>query len=111
MTLREWCRANWNILSAEVRKECVDHLDVWFSPETKASDIEWLRNYEKQPGFHFLGGGMQIRNRLRDKLKDIDLPVVTKDKDGKPYGPSQNWDDYYTGAIDELLARHPKETV
>ena len=49
---------------------------------------------------------MQIRNRLRDQLLDMELPVVTVDHEGKSYGPSQNWDDYYTGALDELLERY-----
>jgi hypothetical protein len=47
------------------------------------------------------GGGMQIRNRLRDVLTDDQLPPVDY-----PEGPMQNWDDFYTGAIDALIERY-----
>jgi hypothetical protein len=105
MTLREWCRANWNSLPELIRKDCLDHLEDWFDPQTKAKDIEWLRNYDSEPYFHF-SMGMAIRNRLRGQLTDMELPLITTDHEGKPYGPSQNWDDYYTGALDEFLERH-----
>lgn len=109
MTLREWCRANWNKLPEMIRKDCVDHLDAWFAPKTKTDDIAWLRGYDEEPFFH-LTTGMAVRNRLRDQLTDMELPVVTINCEGESYGPSQNWDDYYTGAIDELLERYtPKE--
>jgi hypothetical protein len=104
MTLREWCRANWNKLPELVRKDCVDHLDGWIHRD--AIEV-WKKNdYWDNGHFHLLGGGMQIRNRLRDQLTDAELSVVTTDHEGKPYGPSRNWDDYYTGALDELMERY-----
>lgn len=103
--LRQWCRDNWNRLPDKVRQDCINHLDAWFDPKTKTADIERLKNYENELFFHF-GLGMVIRNRLRGMLTDMELPVLTKDDEGQPYGPSQNWDDYYTGAIDEFLERY-----
>ena len=95
--------ANWKRVPELIRKDCIDHLDGWIPKETIR---EWKTNGYDEPGFHLLGGGMQIRNRLRDQLLDMELPVVTVDHEGKSYGPSQNWDDYYTGALDELLERY-----
>lgn len=100
--LRAWSRENWNKLSESVRKDCVDHLDGWISPEIIK---EWKANDYDTIMFH-LSSGMRIRNRLRDKLRDDHLPIVIRDPDDKLYGPSRNWDDYYTGAIDELLERY-----
>jgi hypothetical protein len=103
MNLREWCRNNWNRLDSEVRKKCVDHLDGWIPQEII---LEWKKkDYESEPGFHMFGGGMQIRNRLRDVLPDSALPIILTSFDGSPYG-SKNWDDYYTGALDELIERY-----
>jgi len=99
--LRLWCRNNWNRIDPFIRKDCLDHLEGWIRPE----DIAILkRGYGA--GFHMLGGGMQIRNRLRERLTDMELPILTVDHEGKAYGPSQNWDDYYTGALDEFLEGH-----
>ena len=102
-TLKKWCRQNWNQIPELIRKDCIDHLDGWISPDIIK---EWKEKGYDDPGFHLLGGGMQIRNRLRDQLTDMELPIVRVDHEGKSYGPSQNWDDYYTGAIDELLERY-----
>jgi hypothetical protein len=101
--LRLWCRDNWNRIDPLIRKDCVDHIDGWISKDIIK---DWKKNGYDLSGFHHLGGGMSIRNRLRDQLTDMELPVMTKDHEGKDYGPSQNWDDYYTGAIDELLERY-----
>lgn len=100
--LREWCRANWRRLPEDKRKACVDHLDGWIKP----SDIQTMvhEDYDKDPMFH-LRGGMAIRNRLRDIVRDEDLPLIKLDHRGESYG-SRNWDDYYTGALDELLDRY-----
>lgn len=48
---------------------------------------------------HMWGGGMQIRNRLREAMLDEELPPVTQ-HDGST---AKNWDDFYTGALDELM--------
>lgn len=70
---------------------------------------EWKQNragnsppWQTHPWFH-LREGMQIRNRLRDILKDDDLPGVQY-----PDTPElmHNWDDFYYGAIHELLEAH-----
>lgn len=103
MTLKEWCRSNWDKLPDLVRKDCVDHLDAVISTEVK---IRWKHQGYDRPGFHMFYGGMAVRNFLREQLTDGELPEVTVDHEGKPYGPSKNWDDYYTGAIDELLERY-----
>jgi hypothetical protein len=89
-----------------IRKDCLDHLETWFDPATKAADVEWLRGYDSEPFFHF-SAGMAIRNRLRDQFTDMELPVIETNMAGEPYN-AQNWDDYYTGAIDEFLERYPK---
>lgn len=100
--LRQWSRDNWNKIDPLIRKDCVDHLDGWISP----TDIHQLIKHGYDfPHFHHFGG-MALRNRLRDVLTDGELPEVTIGSDGKPYGPWRNWDDYYTGALDELLDRY-----
>ena len=101
--LRKWCRDNWNRIDPLIRKDCLDHLDGWIP----ADKVAYLKSYYENPTFHMFGGGMAIRNRLREQITDMELPVVTTDHEGKPYGPSQNWDDYYTGALDEWLERYP----
>jgi hypothetical protein len=53
--------------------------------------------------FHF-GTGMLVRNACRDRLTDGDLPEVTTDHQGKLYGPSRNWDDYYFGVLAAIAA-------
>lgn len=98
--LRQWCRDNWNQVHEIVRKDCVDHLDGWITKETI---LEWKATGYDGPGFHFWGGGMQIRNRLREVLLDEELPGV--EYEGCP-DLMKNWDDYYTGALDELLERY-----
>jgi hypothetical protein len=95
--LLKWSRANWNRLPDAQRKLCLDHLDGWISRK----QFEALRQNRCNPQFHLLGGGMLVRNRLREVLLDEDLP-------GVPYANgalARNWDDYYQGALDELLER------
>jgi len=100
--LRTWCRANWDKVPEMIRRDCLDHLEAEVPAEALRS---WKRNGYDNGLFHF-SGGMAVRNILRDQLLDQELPVVTEDQYGKPYGPSHNWDDYYTGALDELLERY-----
>ena len=47
---------------------------------------------------------MQVRNVCRQQLADSKLPVVTVEHEGKAYGPSQNWDDYYFGVLAAIAA-------
>lgn len=96
--LDAWCLKNFLSLHPLVQQDCLDHLDGWI-PEKIIKD--WKRD-GFDPGFHFLGGGMQIRNRLREVLLDEELPAVT-------YGNgdvARNWDDYYTGALHQLMERY-----
>jgi hypothetical protein len=94
--LDEWCRANWGKLPTEQREACLAHLDGWIPDDIL---LDWHTN-GFSAGFHMFGGGMQIRNRLRDVMTDDKLLPVPYD-----HGPSQNWDDYYTGALQELMER------
>src|SRR5262249_463557 len=106
MNIHEWCRNNWNLVPAEKRRECVDLLEKWLRNSGNfEKNIEYLRRYRTEPDFH-LFDGMAIRNKLRDVMTDDQLPIIAIDHKGNPYGVpdgSQNWDDHYTGAIDELL--------
>lgn len=97
LELREVSRTNWNVLPKELREECLAHLQGWIPDEQV---LEW-KVFGFPRGFHLLGGGMQIRNRLRDVLRDEQLPPVEY-----PEGPMRNWDDYYMGALDELMERY-----
>lgn len=111
MTLHEWCRNNWNALPEDVRKRCVDHLATFIlTGVNRDANLEYLMSYRDNASFHLFGGGMMVRNCLRQVLPDTQLPAVHVDHEGKPYAvdaTSGNWDDYYTGAIDELLERYP----
>lgn len=98
-SLRQWCRENWNKVAEDKRKACVDHLQGWI-PDTILD--EW-RSTGIPINAHF-SGGMQIRNRLRDVLRDDDLPLLQTNREGEPYN-GRYWDDFYTGAVDELLER------
>lgn len=108
MDLKQWCRANWDQLPEMVRKDILDHFEDRFDAKTKAADIEWLRGYDKHPMFHF-STGMMIRNWFRDQLTDMELPMIKTNMAGEPYN-AQNWDDYYTGGIDEFLERYPPKS-
>lgn len=100
-SLDNWCFENWNKLPEAQRKACLEHLEGWLPDEILK---DWHAN-GFDPGFHMFGGGMQIRNRLRDVLTDDKLlPVEYKDGNGA-ITYSRNWDDYYTGALQELMKR------
>jgi hypothetical protein len=93
--LDEWCRSNWDKVPEEKRKLCLDHLK-------KKIDAATLRRWKEcgfPPGFHMFAGGMAVRNTLRDVMVDEELPAVSWNN-GEAYS---NWDDYYTGALQELL--------
>lgn len=103
-----WCRANWDRIPAEQRKKCLDHLRDWIGADIiaqwKAQHAAGDRIASDIPGFHHLGGGMRIRNRLRDVMKDAELPAVVGPAGGYPTGEEvRNWDDFYTGALEELV--------
>jgi hypothetical protein len=110
LDLYTWCRNNWDTLPADVRQQCLNHLDdkLLKNHAHFMSNLEYLHHYRENPNFHLLGGGMLIRNLLRQMLLDSALPAISLMPDGNIYDPpSSNWDDYYTGAVDELLERYP----
>lgn len=93
--LKKKCRANWDAIDQARRQLCINHLKA-----TIPADV--IKSWKEKgfaPGFHMFGG-MAVRNVLRDIIHDEDLP-------GIPYedtvGLVKNWDDYYTGALDQLL--------
>lgn len=84
--LEELSDANWRSIPIGQRRQCIAYL------QDKVPTWTW--QYWKREGFpegfHF-GGGMAVRNCLRDVLSDENLP---RDK---------NWDDYYMGCLREIL--------
>lgn len=99
--LKTWCRANWNKLPETIRENCLSHLKARIPIPVLH---RWKKDgYENEMMFHF-HAGMQIGNILREQLTDDKLPEVVMDHEGKPYG-SRNWDDYYIGALDDLLEK------
>ena len=42
-----------------------------------------------------------VRNVLRQVMPDSDLPLIQY-KYGPDKDPAQNWDDFYTGALEQL---------
>ena len=102
--LEVWCRENWNRVPEEQRLMCLRHLSVQIPAEV-------LEKFQTQHsrgeriagdvlGFHF-GGGMLVRNTLREVLPDGNLPTI-KQQNGEL---AQNWDDFYTGALEELCEK------
>lgn len=93
----EWNKNNWNTIASDKREEVLRHLRVplFWGPTTP----DQIRTAMQGSSFH-LSGGMQIRNRCRDIMKDDELPPIQY-----PEGESRNWDDYYVGALHELLDR------
>lgn len=84
--LEELSDANWRSIDQNWRTLCINHL------KAQVPDGTW-RYWKREgfpKGFHF-GGGMAVRNCLRDVLLDKNLP---RDK---------NWDDYYMGCLHEIL--------
>jgi hypothetical protein len=82
---------NWMLIPSEKREAMLAGLRAWLP----ASYVEDLGEQGLPVRFHF-NEGMQIRNRLRDHLKDDELPPTR-------HGQSYNWDDYYLGAVAELI--------
>lgn len=94
---------NWNRIPQEDRDRCVkllrsltpqDMLDHW-----KDQYERGMRVGSDDLFFHSPGTGMQIRNALRSIILDDKLPEIQY-QDGNSY---QNWDDFYFGAIYEML--------
>jgi len=86
---------NWNKIPKEKRDLCLNHLRTTI-PETTMAE---LKKYWDAAGFHF-AGGMWIRNKLREVMADDELPgIFYKDAGAEMH----NWDDFYMGALEELL--------
>lgn len=107
--LDAFCRANWNRIPPEQRKRLLDDLREFVPADVIGA---WKHQHEQGQdiggeGFHMFGGGMAVRNRLRQTMKDDELPPVTY-PDGQQH---QNWDDFYTGALQELAETHVPEAL
>lgn len=98
--LRKWSRDNWNKVPELVRNDCIKELEATIPPHV----ISLWKTTDYMLGFFHFGAGMQVRNTLRKQLTDEELPGVTY-VDGDPR-VVKNWDDYYIGAIDEMLERY-----
>lgn len=99
----KWCRSNWDKIPDLIRQDCLNELrahvpaDVlrkWKAQHTAGEGIG-----DDDPFFHH-GAGMAVRNVLRKQLLDEELPPVHIL--GYPPEGARNWDDYYTGALQEL---------
>lgn len=113
--LEAWCRANWDQVPHARRRACLNYLRAWIPGDVlgkwKLQHLRGERIGWDVPGFHFFGGGMGIRNKLREVMLDAELPPVSSDfplgegsGGGQQPGPGcSNWDDFYTGALEELL--------
>jgi hypothetical protein len=92
-------RDNWDKVPVEIRNLCLDALRAEISPETLAAWKMLHRSGEQFVG-HF-SNGMGVRNILRRHVPDRELPPVIY-----PRGfHSTNWDDYYLGALQELVEK------
>lgn len=109
MDLQAWSVKNWERIPEADRKRCLDHLQVALlaTPEGQQALALWAVQVKQARDigsddmqFHF-GGGIWVRNRLRDVLGDEKLPgVIYRD-----HGMVRNWDDYYIGALHALVLR------
>lgn len=115
--LTQWSINNWLRLPFRLRRRCIDHLhtellkaddgklvlDQWCLDKRVGRDIG-----DGDPWFHH-GSGMWVRNTLREVLRDDGLYPV--EQQGGDF--AQNWDDYYKGALDqmvgEILARSDQD--
>lgn len=97
-----WYDARWEAIPAEQRERIVAFLrerlsekDLARIREMHAEDPEdWAT---KAPAFfHMWGGGMAIRNLLRELMLDDELPPAPY-PNGETYS---NWDDYYVQALE-----------
>lgn len=118
--LDQWCRANWDKIPDLIRQDCLNELRAQVPRDVlaawKVQHAAGLRIGDDDPMFH-LRTGMVVRNILRQQLLDEELPPVAYyyDSEGRPMHregklpvggfkviEAKNWDDYYTGALQEL---------
>lgn len=100
------CVRNWWELPAQVRTRCVRHLHdaMVLTDYGRELLVLWANQVRDgmEPGsddlrFHF-GTGMTVRNVLWQVVQDAELPPIAYDGH-----VAQNWDDYYFGAIEQLV--------
>lgn len=111
--LEIWSEANWAKVPELVRRDVEQHLSAILREQAPAVLEKWRDQHRRgmrigsdDPMFHF-GVGMAVRNACRDQLTDGELPAVTLDHEGQPYGRlanppdhgARNWDDYYFGVL------------
>jgi hypothetical protein len=100
--LQQKSEENWARVPEEKRKLCVEHLRSLILPDEEEELRGMFETGNFDGWFHF-GGGMGIRNVLRQVMKDGELPGVEYEG-GLEY---QNWDDFYMAALRQAVA--PKE--
>lgn len=116
--LEIWAEANWAEVPELVRRDVEGHLRDILQKQAPEVLAKWrdqhargMRIGSDDPMFHF-GVGMAVRNACRDQLTDGELPAVTLDHEGQPYGRladppaggARNWDDYYFGVLAAIAA-------
>lgn len=107
-----WSHQNWMKVPYQQRQACLRHLKAYIPPELLE---EWKREYttnfsigHNDVRFHF-STGMAVRNLLRDRLRDEDLPAITQRHLPRRWwglGPrptAKNWDDFYMGALQDFV--------
>lgn len=105
--LDRWSERNWAMVPEFIRNDCESHLRAEIGPYLLGKWMDQrrrgIRIGSDDPRFHF-GVGMAVRNTLRAQLLDEELPEIISDHEGKPYGPTRNWDDYYFGVLAAIAA-------
>jgi len=114
-------RENWERVDPALRQKCIvqlrtlpddikadltrviqEHPNDWYAqdmtPLAERKRIKAEYGFYIPDVFHF-NLGMGIRNYLRDVVRDDELPFVEYEG-GHSY---QNWDDFYTAAIEDAL--------
>lgn len=113
-----WSEANWARVPELVRNDVEQHVRHLLEEQVPDMLAKWRDQHKRgiqigsdDPVFH-LSVGMAIRNACREQLADGELPPVTVDHEGQPYGRlanpphngSLNWDDYYFGVLAAIAA-------
>jgi hypothetical protein len=87
----------WDALDHRLKTRAVILLQQELSEEEKEKARELIREHGRvewlTAAFLHHGWGMQVRNLLRTRIKDEELPPGTAGEHG-------NWDDYYGHAVE-----------
>lgn len=96
-------KRNWRRVPSDTREACINKLRQCVPPNMLNTWKDQVRRGvpigSDNIMFHF-GVGMQIRNALREVIKDNDLPPVKYQN-----VDVCNWDDYYHGALYDFVTR------